>query len=65
MAGEDAQTVIKGTIAAMDGGEPRPAAITFVSTEHTAYTKNGCIDRAVDGYLFTGSLPRAGTRCRR
>jgi pimeloyl-ACP methyl ester carboxylesterase len=39
--------------------------LTFVSTEHTAYTKNGCIDRAVDGYLFTGSLPRAGTRCRR
>jgi hypothetical protein len=37
--------------------------LTFVSTEHTAYTKNSCIDRAVDRYLLTGHLPPAGTRC--
>jgi pimeloyl-ACP methyl ester carboxylesterase len=43
----------------------RSGLLTFVSTEHTAYTKNACIDRAVDGYLVTGVLPRAGTRCRR
>ena len=39
--------------------------LTFVSTEHTAYTKNACIDDAVDRYLLTGRLPRAGTRCKR
>lgn len=39
--------------------------LTFVSTEHTAYTKNGCINRAVDRYLLSGRLPRAGTRCKR
>ena len=39
--------------------------LTFVSTEHTAYTKNNCIDNAVDRYLVTGRLPRVGTRCRR
>jgi pimeloyl-ACP methyl ester carboxylesterase len=39
--------------------------LTFVSTEHTAYTKNDCIDGAVDGYLLTGRLPRVGTRCKR
>ncbi len=39
--------------------------LTFVSTEHTAYTKNACINSAVDGYLLTGRLPRIGTRCKR
>jgi pimeloyl-ACP methyl ester carboxylesterase len=39
--------------------------LTFVSTEHTAYTKNRCINDAVDGYLLTGRLPDTGTRCRR
>jgi len=34
MVGEDAQAVIKSTIAAVDGGEPRPTAVTFVTTEH-------------------------------
>jgi pimeloyl-ACP methyl ester carboxylesterase len=38
--------------------------LTFESTEHTAYTKSPCIDRAVDAYLIRGTLPRAGTRCR-
>jgi pimeloyl-ACP methyl ester carboxylesterase len=38
--------------------------LTFVSTEHTAYTKSRCIDRAVDRYLLGGALPRVGTRCR-
>ena len=39
--------------------------LTFVSTEHTAYTKNDCINNAVDRYLLTGRLPRVGTRCKR
>ncbi|HXY94071.1 MAG TPA: alpha/beta hydrolase, partial [Acidimicrobiia bacterium] len=39
--------------------------LTFVSTEHTAYTKNGCIDDAVDAYLLHGDLPRPGARCHR
>ena len=39
--------------------------LTFVSTEHTAYTKNRCINRAVDHYLLSGRLPREGTRCKR
>ena len=39
--------------------------LTFVATEHTAYTKNACINDAVDGYLLTGRLPRVGTRCER
>ena len=39
--------------------------LTFVSTEHTAYTKNACIDDAVDNYLLSGRLPREGTRCKR
>jgi len=39
--------------------------LTFVSTEHTAYTKNGCINDAVDRYLLSGRLPAVGTRCRR
>jgi pimeloyl-ACP methyl ester carboxylesterase len=39
--------------------------LTFVSTEHTAYTKNTCINGAVDRYLLSGRLPREGTRCRR
>lgn len=35
MVGEDAQAVIDRTVAAaMDGGEPRSAAVTFVTTEH-------------------------------
>jgi pimeloyl-ACP methyl ester carboxylesterase len=39
--------------------------LTFVSTEHTAYTKNRCINDAVDRYLVSGQLPRVGTRCKR
>ena len=39
--------------------------LTFVSTEHTAYTKNDCINNAVDRYLVSGQLPRVGTRCKR
>jgi pimeloyl-ACP methyl ester carboxylesterase len=38
--------------------------LTFESTEHTAYTKNRCIDAAVDAYLLAGTLPPAGTTCR-
>ena len=38
--------------------------LTFVSTEHTAYPKTACVQRAVDRYLLDGRLPRAGTRCR-
>jgi hypothetical protein len=38
--------------------------LTFDSTEHTAYTKNACIDRAVDGYLLRGTLPPTGTVCK-
>jgi pimeloyl-ACP methyl ester carboxylesterase len=39
--------------------------LTFVATEHTAYTKSACINDAVDRYLLTGRLPRVGARCRR
>jgi pimeloyl-ACP methyl ester carboxylesterase len=39
--------------------------LTFVSTEHTAYTKNDCINNAVDRYLVSGQLPDVGTRCKR
>jgi pimeloyl-ACP methyl ester carboxylesterase len=38
--------------------------LTFDSTEHTAYTKNACIDRAVDGYLLRHRLPSDGKVCR-
>jgi pimeloyl-ACP methyl ester carboxylesterase len=38
--------------------------LTFDSTEHTAYTKNGCINRAVDAYLLHGTLPPEGTVCK-
>jgi len=38
--------------------------LTFDSTEHTAYTKNDCIDTAVDNYLVRGTLPAEGKRCR-
>jgi pimeloyl-ACP methyl ester carboxylesterase len=37
--------------------------LTFVSTEHTAYTKSKCIDTAVDAYLLRGKRPPTGTRC--
>jgi len=37
--------------------------LTFDSTEHTAYTKNPCIDAAVDAYLIRRVLPPPGTRC--
>jgi pimeloyl-ACP methyl ester carboxylesterase len=37
--------------------------LTFDSTEHTAYTKNACIDRAVNAYLLKGTLPAEGTVC--
>ena len=38
--------------------------LTFDSTEHTAYTKNRCIDRAVDTYLLKGTLPPENTVCK-
>jgi pimeloyl-ACP methyl ester carboxylesterase len=38
--------------------------LTFDSTEHTAYTKNKCIDRAVDTYLLRGTLPAMNTVCK-
>ncbi len=38
--------------------------LTFDSTEHTAYTKNRCIDRAVDTYLLKGTLPAENTVCK-
>ena len=39
--------------------------LTFDSTEHGAYGRGvACIDDAVDRYLLTGRLPRAGTRCK-
>ena len=38
--------------------------LTFDSTEHTAYTKNACINRAVNGYLLRGTLPPEGTVCK-
>ncbi len=37
--------------------------LTFDSTEHTAYSKNACIDRAVNTYLLQGTLPAEGTVC--
>jgi pimeloyl-ACP methyl ester carboxylesterase len=38
--------------------------LTFDATEHGAYGRGDtCIDDAVDRYLLTGRLPRAGTRC--
>ncbi len=38
--------------------------LTFDSTEHTAYSKNACIDRAVNTYLLRGTLPPEGTVCK-
>jgi pimeloyl-ACP methyl ester carboxylesterase len=38
--------------------------LTFDSTEHTAYTKNACINRGVNGYLLRGTLPSNGTVCK-
>ena len=35
----------------------------FDSTEHTAYSKNRCIDRSVNAYLLRGTLPPEGTVC--
>jgi pimeloyl-ACP methyl ester carboxylesterase len=37
--------------------------LTFDSTEHTAYTKSECIDRAVDAYLLDNKLPPTGKEC--
>lgn len=41
----------------------RSRLLTFDSTEHTAYTKDRCIDRAVDAYLLHGTLPPPNTVC--
>jgi pimeloyl-ACP methyl ester carboxylesterase len=38
--------------------------LTFDSTEHTAYSKNACIDGAVNAYLLRGTLPREGIVCK-
>jgi pimeloyl-ACP methyl ester carboxylesterase len=37
--------------------------LTFDSTEHTAYGKSPCVNRAVDGYLLDGRLPPVGKVC--
>ena len=38
--------------------------LVFNGDGHTAYTRgSACIDAAVDGYLLTGKLPRAGQVC--
>jgi pimeloyl-ACP methyl ester carboxylesterase len=42
---------------------PGSRLLTFESTEHTAYTKSACIDRAVDAYLLRGAMPPEGTVC--
>jgi hypothetical protein len=43
----------------------RSRVLTFDSTEHGAYGRGvPCVDDAVDRYLLTTHLPRAGTRCR-
>jgi len=43
----------------------RSRVLTFDSTEHGAYGRGvACIDDAVDHYMLTGRLPRAGTRCK-
>jgi len=39
--------------------------LSFDSTEHTAYSKNACIDAAVNAYLLRGKLPREGKVCAR
>ena len=39
--------------------------LTVEATQHGAYGRGiPCIDDAVDRYLLTGRLPRAGTRCK-
>ncbi|QEC46977.1 alpha/beta hydrolase [Baekduia soli] len=39
--------------------------LTMLGDGHTAYGGNSpCIDSAVEGYLFDGTLPAAGTTCR-
>ena len=38
--------------------------LTFEGTEHTAYTKDPCIDFYVDRYLLTGKVPPPEKRCR-
>jgi pimeloyl-ACP methyl ester carboxylesterase len=38
--------------------------LTHEGTGHTAYrTGNDCVDRAVDGYFISGTLPDEGTTC--
>lgn len=38
--------------------------ITYVGDGHTAYLRgSGCVDKAVDGYLLRGAVPRSGLRC--
>lgn len=39
--------------------------LTYVGDGHTAYRRgSACIDRAVDRYFLSGTLPARGTRCR-
>jgi pimeloyl-ACP methyl ester carboxylesterase len=38
--------------------------LTYVGEGHTAYGRDGCIDKAVDAYLITLAVPATGTRCR-
>jgi pimeloyl-ACP methyl ester carboxylesterase len=37
--------------------------LTFEGTEHTAYTKDRCVDFYVDRYLLTGKVPPPAKRC--
>jgi hypothetical protein len=37
--------------------------LTFEGTGHTAYGRDTCVDRAVDGYLLDLELPPDGLRC--
>jgi len=37
--------------------------LTYVGEGHTAYGRDGCIDKAVDHYLLSLDVPHAGTRC--
>jgi hypothetical protein len=38
--------------------------LTYVGEGHTAYGRDDCIDKAVDGYLISLARPRSGARCK-
>ena len=37
--------------------------LTYVGEGHTAYGRDDCIDKAVDSYLISLTVPAGGTRC--